>query len=310
MSLMSPIPSPATHHPSPVQDCILYGRVSTDHQDMSRQERMFTDYCARNRLRAGPILLDDDTSGSIPFQERKQAARLFPELQTMLRHGPVAVVTTEQDRIGRDTMDIIATIRAIWEAGGVPHFTAEGGALPRTPENELRMELRASIAQYERNKIRQRVQSKMTGKRAAGELCGTLPYGSNVRYTFTDGHELLLVHAALYQHELEREIATHGALKSQLIEPNPTEQSWLLQMLRWRRVQQFSYGRIARELNTRSIPTKTGAGQVQRVLVSQHQSDLRFTDGKWKPCTVQKLLNTKHALAFWEQQTQPQSQAA
>jgi hypothetical protein len=54
------------------------------------------------------------------------------------------------------------------------------------------MEIKASVVQYERNKTRQRIQTKMEGKRAHGELCGTLSYGWNVRYHFTDGHELLV----------------------------------------------------------------------------------------------------------------------
>ena len=52
-------------------DCILYGRVSTDIQDMQRQERMFVDYCNRNALQPVLTLLDEDTSGSIPFRERE-----------------------------------------------------------------------------------------------------------------------------------------------------------------------------------------------------------------------------------------------
>ena len=182
---------------------------------------MFVEYCQRHALQPVLTLLDEDTSGSIPFQARAQGRRLFPEIRTRLPLGKVEVVTTEQDRIGRDTLDIIATIRAIWQLGAVPHFAAEGGALPRTPENELRMEIKASVAQYERNKIRQRIQSKLDGKRAHGELSGTLSYGWNVRYHFADGHELLVTsHALRRREELDPLIAQHGALTSQLLEPN------------------------------------------------------------------------------------------
>jgi len=44
--------------------CNLYGRVSTDNQDLQRQERMFTNYCHRNSLHPVLTLLDEDTSGS------------------------------------------------------------------------------------------------------------------------------------------------------------------------------------------------------------------------------------------------------
>lgn len=244
-------------------DCIEYGRVSTDRQDMQRQERMFADYCHRNALHPVLTLLDEDTSGSIPFREREHGGRLLAEItQRVSPRTNLAIVTTEQDRIGRDTLDIIATIRAIWQLGAVPHFIAEGGALPRTPENELRMEIKASVAQYERNKIRQRIQSKLDGKRANGELCGTLGYGWNVRYRFTDGHELLLTsHALRAREELDPLVAKHGLLVSQLLEPNPTEQEWLSQMYRWRQTG-WSYHRIAAELNRLKVPTKTGAGNV------------------------------------------------
>src|SRR5882672_7595739 len=269
-------------------DCILYGRVSTDKQDMQRQERMFVDYCRRNLLNPVLTLLDEDTSGSIPFQEREQGGRLFPEIRNRIPLCRIEVVTTEQDRIGRDTLDIIATIRAIWQLGAVPHFTAEGGALPRTPENELRMEIKASVAQYERNKIRQRIQSKLDGKRAHGELCGTLSYGWNVRYHFTDGHELLLTsHALRARVELDPLVAKHGVLVSQLLESNLTEQEWLRAMHLWRQAG-WSYHRIATELNRLNVPTKTGAGNV-----IIYKGVKRLSHGRWQCGNVHKVLNSR-----------------
>jgi len=269
-------------------DCILYGRVSTDKQDMQRQERMFVDYCHRNSLNPVLTLLDEDTSGSIPFRERAHGGRLLAEIQIRIPRGKIEVVTSEQDRIGRDTLDIIATIRAIWQLGAVPHFTAEGGALPRTPENELRMEIKASVAQYERNKIRQRIQSKLEGKRTHGELCGTLGYGWNARYRFTDGHELLVTsHALRAREELEPLVAQHGALVSQILEPNPAELEWLLQMHHLRRAG-WGYGRIAAELNRLNVPTKTGPGNV-----ITYKGAKRFSRGRWQCGNVYKVLNSR-----------------
>jgi len=279
-------------------DCILYGRVSTDKQDMQRQERMFADYCHRNVLHPVLTLLDEDTSGSIPFREREHGGRLLAEIT---RHVPssisLAIVTTEQDRIGRDTLNIIATIRAIWQLGAVPHFTAEGGALPRTPENELRMEIKASVAQYERNKIRQRIQSKLDGKRANGELCGTLSYGWNVRYRFTDGHELLQTsHALRAREELDSLIAKHGLLDSHLLEPNLTEQEWLRTMYGWRQTG-WSYHRIANELNRLKVPTKTGAGNV-----ITYKGAKRLSHGRWQCGNVHKVLQSRTTQDWFKQQ--------
>lgn len=277
-------------------DCIQYGRVSTDKQDMQRQERMFADYCHRNELQPVLTLLDEDTSGSVPFRERAQGGRLLTEISQHSK-SLLAIVTTEQDRIGRDTLDIIATIRAIWQLGAVPHFTAEGGALPRSPENELRMEIKASVAQYERNKIRQRIQSKLDGKRANGELCGTLSYGWNVRYRFTDGHELLqTTHALRAREELEPLIAKHGLLVSQLLEPNAAEQGWLQAMHHWRQTG-WSYHRIAAELNRLNVPTKTGAGNV-----IHYKGAKRLSQGRWQCGNVHKVLQSRSAQDWLKQQ--------
>ncbi len=281
-------------------DCILYGRVSTDKQDMQRQERMFADYCHHNALQPVLTLLDEDTSGSVPFQQREQGKRLLPEIQSRIPLAQIHVVTTEQDRIGRDTLDIIATIRTIWQFGAVPHFIAEGGPLPRSPENELRMEIKASVAQYERNKIRQRIQSKLDGKRANGELCGTLSYGWNVRYRFTDGHELLLTsHALRAREELEPLIARHGLLVSQLLEPNAVEQGWLQAMHHWRQ-SGWSYHQIAKELNRLSVPTKTGAGNV-----IQFRGSKRVSCGRWQCGNVRKVLLSR-ATQDWLQKQRPE----
>ena len=229
---------------------------------------------------------------------REQGSRLLPEIRSRIVIGKIEVVTSEQDRIGRDTLDIIATIRAMWQLGSVPHFTAEGGVLPRTPENELRMEIKASVAQYERNKIRQRIQTKLNGKRAHGELCGTLSYGWNVRYRFKDGHELLLTsHALRAREELEPLVAKHGALASQNLESNPTEQEWLLQMHRWRRAG-WSYHRIATELNRLNVPTKTGAGNV--IL---YKGVMRLSHGRWQCGNVHKVLQSRSTQNWLRQST-------
>ena len=94
-------------------------------------------------------------------------------MMNRLKHGDIKhFITSKQDRIGRDTLDIIATVRAIWELGITPHFTCEGGAFPRTPQNELLMEIKASVAQYERNMIRDRVRVSSEESTAPA---GTLP---------------------------------------------------------------------------------------------------------------------------------------
>lgn len=255
--------------------CLVYGRVSTDMQDMQRQEHALELYCQYHHLELlAPPLYDPAVSGSVPFADRDAGARLL----SLLAPG-VAVVTTEQDRIGRDTIDQIQTIRTIWEAGAVIHFAAEGGALERTPENEMKMELRASIAQYERNKIKQRINDKFSAKRAAGELCGTVPYGFDAEPTGN--------------------VTAKGKALFRLVD-NPYEQKWILHM-KALRDSGMGYHSIAKDLNSRDVPTKRGAGEIMNLRTSEgraNQEARRFTTGRWQAGNVAKVLNNKTVSAW------------
>ena len=169
----------------------IYRRVSTDHQDNSLQvqEALNDEYCRRLHI---PMLEqayeDEDVSGSIQFLERSGGFALM----TRLTHGDVLhLITSKQDRLGRDTLDTIATIRKIWEMGITPHFTAEGGAFPRTPQNELLFEIKASVAQYERNLIGERTRAVLQHKFKRGELTGNVPFGYDCLYTFADESTLV-----------------------------------------------------------------------------------------------------------------------
>jgi DNA invertase Pin-like site-specific DNA recombinase len=294
--------------PPPVADqpvqAILYGRVSTDKQDMDRQSRMFTEYCARQNLvpLCEPIC-DFDTSGSIPFAERqggKLVLKTIAELSTLncqaeVRPQPSTVlITTEQDRVGRDTLDIIQTIRHIWNAGITPHFIAQGGALPRTPDNEFKMELQASFAQLERNRIRGRIQSKMTGKRAAGELCGQLPYGFDVEYRYQDNCVQRHAGHALTRFEREAQERLHGRVLSQKLLPNAEEHKWLRQMHAFRQAG-WGYHSIAKYLNAHGVPTKR-AGETMKLRCRENSGrdavTTRPSSGQWNCGQVKNVLES------------------
>lgn len=251
---------------------VVYGRFSTDKQDMQRQDHLLDTYCAAHSLTIVARFSDPDTSGSVPFAVRDGGRQLL----AMLTPG-LAVVTTEQDRIGRDTIDQISTIRLFWDCGITPHFAAEGGPLERTPENEMKMELRASIAQYERNKIRQRIKGKMSAKREAGELCGTVPYGFDAVETGA--------------------VTPHG-VKVRRLTDNPVEQKWILFMHQLRE-KGMGYHSIAKRLNEEKAPTKR-AGEILNLRTSTDEVQQKFATGKWQAGNVSKVLNNKTVKAWLE----------
>src|ERR1051325_10445957 len=220
----------------------IYRRASTDHQENSLavQEALNDEYCRRLQLPPLPEPYEDEyVSGSIPFVERTGGKALIARLQ----HGDVRnLVTAKQDRLGRDTLDTIATIRKIWDMGITPHFTAEGGAFPRTPQNELLFEIKASVAQYERNLIRERTRAVLRHKFDLGELAGKLPLVADGPYTFADGAFLLSTKAIS-----PKELTQRGRVVSKVLVDNPAEQATIREMARWR-TSGWTLERIAKHL--------------------------------------------------------------
>jgi len=100
---------------------------------------------------------------------------------------------------------------------------AGGGAFPRTPQNEQLFEIKASVAQYERNLVRDRTRAVMQHKFSQGQLTGNVPFGFDCLYTFADRSSLTSARA-LPARELPR-----VAVNKQLI-ANAVEQATLRQM--------------------------------------------------------------------------------
>jgi len=257
---------------------IVYARVSTDDQDTLRQDRMLTEYCEREGLHILTRLEDPDTSGSIPFCDREGGGQLMTIVTEAHRErlalGPVHedappllhIVTTEHDRVGRDLIDTVGTIRAFWMAHALPHFTAEGGPFARTPVNELILGTRASTAQFERDIIRQRIRSKMKGKRQAGELCGTIPFGWDALTT--------------------AERTAKGVVVRKLVD-NPIEQRWLREMARLR-AEGRSYHFIAKVLNEVGVRPKRAGQVINGRIASEH----------WQPGNVANVLSSAYSRQF------------
>jgi putative DNA-invertase from lambdoid prophage Rac len=248
---------------------LVYRRVSTDHQDNSLQvqEHLNDEYAHRSIIEVLTSYEDEEVSGSVPFRERAGGRALWGRLQ---RGDITDVITAKQDRLGRDTLDMIATVRAIWEMGVTPHFTSEGGAFPRTPQNELLFEIKASVAQYERNLIRERTTVTLRHKASKGELIGTVPFGFDCRYTWSDGSSLNSP-TALTPGQLNQYTA-HGTLTGKQLIPNPAEQQWIHRVAAWRNLGQ-SFKSIAEQLNAAGVTAKKGGlwqcGQVDSLLKSR-----------------------------------------
>lgn len=269
---------------SPLEKAAVYRRVSTDHQDNSLvvQEAANDDYCRRLQLALDRTFDDPDVSGSIPFRERNGGRAL---LNRLAQGGIQHLVVSKQDRLGRDTLDQIATIRYVWSLGILLHIVMEGGAKPRTPENELMFEMKASCSQYERNQIRSRVQTVLNHKFHRGELTGNVPFGYDALYTFADGFEFRSP-KALSATALAP-LLVHGAVRGKFLVDNPAEQAWVLRIVEMRKT--MNLNQLAQWLNANGVKPKLPAG----TLIRSHGRDI-ISSGRWSTGNVDSLLKSRH----------------
>jgi putative DNA-invertase from lambdoid prophage Rac len=106
-------------------------------------------------------------SGSVPAKERKGFSKLLDKLEA----GDVLIVT-KLDRLGRNAMDVRATVEHL-QAGGVRvHCLALGGVDLTSSAGKMTMGVIAAVAEFERDLLIERTQSGLSRAKAAGKLLG------------------------------------------------------------------------------------------------------------------------------------------
>lgn len=156
-----------------------YIRVSSEEQtkhgvSLDAQADKIGKYAAFKGLTLRTISHDESVSGSIPLGERAGGKTLL----AMLESGAVTnVIITKQDRLFRDTIDCLSTLRD-WEEKIVLHIIDEGGVVDTsTPNGWMQVAMRAMFADYEVKTIRHRTRAAFEHKKAAGQVYNHVPYG-------------------------------------------------------------------------------------------------------------------------------------
>lgn len=141
-----------------------YCRVSTSDQTTDNQVREievagFTVDTKR--------VVSETVSGSIAAMERKGFARLVDRLED----GDVLIVT-KLDRLGRNAMDVRATVDRLAEEGIRVHCLALGGVDLTSPAGRMTMGVIAAVAEFERDLLIERTQSGLARAKASGKALG------------------------------------------------------------------------------------------------------------------------------------------
>ena len=146
----------------------LYARVSTvNHgQDPEVQLRELRKFCQRRRFEIAVEYVDKGISGS---RERRPS---LDKLMTACRKRLVdAVVVYRYDRFARSLRQLVLALEE-FRALGIDFISLHEGVDTSTPNGRLIFGIFASIAEFERELIRDRVRSGLAAAKAKGKRIG------------------------------------------------------------------------------------------------------------------------------------------
>ena len=145
----------------------IYARVSTadqttDNQVLEIQSAGF----AVDKKR----IISECVSGSVAAIERKGFAKLLDRLED----GDVLLVT-KLDRLGRNAMDVRATVEHLASIGVRVHCLALGGVDLTSSAGKMTMQVLTAVAEFERDLLIERTQAGLARARAEGKTLGRRP---------------------------------------------------------------------------------------------------------------------------------------
>ena len=141
-----------------------YCRVSTGDQTTDNQVREID---GAGFAVEGKRIVAETVSGSVAAMERKGFAKLVDRMES----GDVLLVT-KLDRLGRNVMDVRATVDRLAAEGVKVHCLALGGVDLTSPAGRMTMQVIAAVAEFERDLLIERTQSGLARAKAAGKVLG------------------------------------------------------------------------------------------------------------------------------------------
>ena len=144
-----------------------YCRVSTADQTTDNQiQEIAAAGFTVHKVRA----ISETVSGSVPAMERTG----FLSLLNKLEANDVLIVT-KLDRLGRNAMDVRASIERLASMGVRVHCLALGGVDLTSSAGRMTMQVIAAVAEFERDLLVERTQSGLMRAKAQGKVLGRPP---------------------------------------------------------------------------------------------------------------------------------------
>lgn len=149
-----------------VQRIAIYARVSTGDQSCERQLDELADYSSRNDFEIVGTFKETASGANSDRIERRKVLELA-------RHRKIdLVLVSELSRWGRSTPDLRTTVQNLAECG-VALRALNGPDLDiSTAQGKLMLNLLASISEFERDLLRERIKSGIAHARSKGTKTG------------------------------------------------------------------------------------------------------------------------------------------
>ena len=181
------------------QRAAIYCRVSTADQSCERQERDLVAFAARAGYEVVGVFREIGSGAKLDRAERKRVMALAQDRRIDL------VLVTELTRWGRSSIDLVQTLQAL-QTWGVSLIAQTGLTFDLvTPHGKMIASVMASLAEFERDLIRERVKSGLEAARARGKRLGRQP-GQRPKADRLAAKVLELVAAGHSYREVAREV--------------------------------------------------------------------------------------------------------
>lgn len=141
-----------------------YARVSTSDQTTANQLReiMAAGFSVDKRR-----VVSESISGSVSADQRPGFAQLLVKME----EGDVLIVT-KLDRLGRNAMDVRATVEGLAERGIRVHCLALGGVDLTSAAGRMTMQVLNAVAEFERDLLIERTHAGIARAKAEGKAMG------------------------------------------------------------------------------------------------------------------------------------------
>ena len=140
-----------------------YGRVSTDQQNTENQRLELVNA----GFKIDYWFSDTGISGKTPASQRKQ----FSALLEKIRDGETLVVS-KLDRLGRDAIDVLQTVRILGERNIQVIVLQLGRTDLTSPAGKLLLMMLAAVAEMERDLLVERTQAGLARAKSEGKRLG------------------------------------------------------------------------------------------------------------------------------------------